>query len=143
MNIKTILFKRISKGIVDILLLIGFLTVISYRSAESSWWSFHCIVSIIWYLLMIVHIWQHWGMTKAVLKWKVLKRNKITFLTVLFFILTTFSIILFIIDVSEQFVHIHHAIVAPLRFVIIIHMISTAKKFITLFRQQPNKNAST
>jgi len=133
--IKNILFKRISKAIVDILLLIGLvLTIISANSAESSWWSFHCVVSMIWYLLMIVHIWHHWGMTKAVFKWKVLKRNKITFVTVIFFILTTFSIILFIVDVSEQFVRFHHSITAPFRLVIIIHMIAAAKKFMALFR---------
>jgi hypothetical protein len=50
MQIKGILSNRISKATVDILLLIGFvLTLISSRSAESSWWSFHCIVSMIWY----------------------------------------------------------------------------------------------
>jgi hypothetical protein len=135
MQIKDILSNRISKAIVDILLLTGFvLTLISSRSAESSWWSFHCIVSMIWYFLMIVHIWQHWGMTKAVFKWKVLKRNKMTFLTVVFFILMTFSIILFIADVSEQFVRIHHAFASPFRLVIIIHIVTKAKRFVSLFK---------
>jgi hypothetical protein len=127
--------KRISKAIIDILLIVGLiLTLITSRSAESSWWSFHCVASMIWYLLMIVHIWQHWGMTKAVFKWKVLKRNKITFLTVIFFILLTFSIILFTFGVSEQFVNIHHTITSPLRLVIIIHLLTKAKRFVSLLK---------
>jgi hypothetical protein len=134
-NIERIFSKRISKAIVDILLIIGLvLTIISSRSAESSWWSFHCMVSMAWYALMIVHIWQHLQMTKAVFKWKVLKRNKMTFITVIFFILMTFSIILFIADVSDQFVRIHLAIASPFRFVIIIHMVTKTKQFLACFR---------
>jgi hypothetical protein len=133
--IQNLFSKRISKAIVDILLIIGLvITLITSRSAESSWWSFHCVASMIWYLLMIAHIWQHWKMIKALTKWKVLKRNKITFLTVIFFILLTFSIILFMIDVSEQFVHIYHTITSPLRLVIIIHLVTKVKRFVSLFK---------
>jgi hypothetical protein len=134
-RLKDIFFKRISKAIIDILLIMGLiLAIISAHSAESSWWSFHCIVSMVWYALMIVHIWQHWGMTKAVFKWKVLKRNKITFITIVFFILLTFSIILFMIDVNDQFIRIHHAIASPLRIVIVIHTVQKWKQFLVCFR---------
>ena len=37
-----------------------------------------CIVSMAWYSLMLIHIWQHWQLTKALAKWKVMKRNIIT-----------------------------------------------------------------
>jgi hypothetical protein len=133
---KKILSKRISKAIVDILLIIGLiLAIISGTSAEKSWWTFHCIVSMTWYALMIVHIWQHWTITKLTLqlKPKVLKRNKITLLTIVFFILMTFSIVLFLADVSDDFVRIHHAIASPFRLVIIIHTIAKAKMFLRLF----------
>ena len=136
---KRIFSNPISKITVDILLIAGLvLAIISARSAEKSWWSFHCIVSMIWYLLMVVHIWQHWGMTKAVLKWKVLKRNKITFLTDIFFILMTFSIIIFMVDVSNDFVRIHHAVASPFRLVIVIHIIQKTKRFVQLFKKSNN-----
>ena len=133
--IKNLPSKRISKAIVDILLITGFvITIISSRSPEWSWWSFHCVASIILYLLMIVHIWMHWKMIKAFQKWKVVKRNKMIVLVGIFFILLTFSITLYMIDVNKQFVHIHHFITSPLRFVIIIHLVMKAKRFISLFK---------
>ena len=137
-KIKNLLFRKISKAVVDILLVAGLvITMISGWTAEDSWWTFHCIASMIWYLLMIIHIWQHWGMTKAVFKWKVLKKNKITFLTVISFILITLSIILFIVNINEQFVHFHHVVASVLEKIVIIHMIITVRKFMALFRQNP------
>jgi len=132
---KNFLHKRISKAIIDILLLVGLiLSIISARSACHSWGSFHCIVSMIWYALMLVHIWQHWAMTKAVFKWKFLKRNKITFLTNIVFILMTLSIIIFIFKVDDRLVHIHHVIAHIFWAVIIIHMITKFKQFKACFR---------
>ena len=133
--IKDIFAKRISKAIVDILLFIGlFVSIFSSRSTEHSWWTVHCIVSIVWYLLILIHIWQHWKMTKALFKTKVLKRNKITFLTVVVFILMTFSIICFIAEVNDKLVHIHHIIAHIFWVVLIIHAITKIKQFLTCFR---------
>ena len=137
MVIKYILTKRISKAIVDILLLIGLIIVLlTSRSAEKSWWTFHCVASMTWYMLMLVHIWQHWQITKSLLmlKWKALKRNKIALLTTIIFILMTFSIILFMIDVSDKFVHIHHRIADVFKVVVVIHTIMKAKQFLICFR---------
>lgn len=134
-TITDILSKRISKAIVDILLFVGlFVSIVSSRSTEHSWWTFHCIVSIVWYLLMLVHIWQHWKITKALMRRKVMKRNKITLMTFIVFILMTFSIICFITEVSDKFVHIHHVIAHIFWAVIILHAITKLKQFVTYFR---------
>ena len=126
--------KRISKAIVDILLIAGLiLSIHSSRHFATSWGSYHCIVSMIWYALMLIHIWQHWRHTKALAKWKVMKRNIITSLTAVVFILITFSVILFIAEISDQFVHIHHIISHVFWAVIIIHAIQKSKRFIYLF----------
>ena len=135
--IKDIFFQRISKAIVDILLIIGLVLVIaSSHFAKESWLSYHCIVSMSWFALMIVHIGQHWQMTKALitLQWKALKRNKITFITLIAFILMAISVILFMVAVSDKSVHFHHAIASPFRFVIIIHTITKIKQFVACFR---------
>ena len=122
------------KVIVDILLLIGlFLSILSARHSADSWASFHCVVSMIWYALMLVHIGQHWRLTKALAKWKVMKRNIITSLTTVLFILMTFSVILFIAGINEQFVRIHHIIAHVFWAMIIIHVIQKAKRFSTYF----------
>ena len=138
--IKDIFLKRISKAIVDVLLLAGlFLSILSARRCADSWGSFHCIVSMVWYALMLVHIWQHWQLTKALAKWKVMKRNIITFLTVVVFILMTFSVILFIAGINDQFVRIHHIIAHIFWAVIIIHAIQKAKRFVQLLKDKKNQ----
>ncbi|MCL2119896.1 MAG: hypothetical protein FWH27_15875 [Planctomycetaceae bacterium] len=135
--VENILDKRAAKAIVDVLLLIGLvLVILTVHSAERSWWSFHCIISMTWYVLMLVHICQHWRMTKLLLKLnrKALKRNTITLLTVIAFILMTFCILLFIIELSEKFVHIHHVVASPFRLVIVVHTITKIKQFVACFR---------
>jgi len=135
--IKDIFFKAVSKKIVDILLLAGLiLSIKTARTADYSWGSFHCIVGLIWYAIMLVHIWQHWRFIKALAKWKVIKRNIITSLTVVVFILMTFSVMLFITKINNQFVHIHHIIAHLFWAVIIIHAVQKSKRFIHLFKKK-------
>jgi len=133
---KHLFSKKITKAIIDILLLIGLvLSIKTARTADNSWGSLHCLVSMAWYALMLVHIWQHWRFIKALAKWKVMKRNIITSLTVVIFILMTFSVILFIADINDQFVRIHHIIAHIFWAVIIIHAIQKAKRFINLLKK--------
>ena len=136
MIIKNIIFKKTSKVIVDLLLLIGLvLSIKTARNADYSWGSYHCIISWVWYALILVHIWQHWHMTKVLVKWKVMKCNIITILTVFVFILMTFSVILFVVDIDVQFVRIHHIISHIFWAIIIIHTIQKSKRFINLFKR--------
>ena len=128
--------KSILKAIVDILLIVGILISIlsSRRSDAASWGSFHCISSMVWYGLMIVHIWQHWRLTKAFVKPKVMRRNIFTSLTIFVFILMTVSIVLFIFGTGHQVVRIHHVISHIFWAVILIHAIQKAKQFVRLFK---------
>ena len=128
---------RITKAIVDVLLVIGLLlSMNSAHVSESAWWSFHCIVSMLWYALMLLHVGQHWQMTKALLtlKWKAIKRNKTTLLTIIVFILITFSLILFIVGISDRLVRIHHTIADIFKVVVSIHAIVKVKQFLACFR---------
>ena len=128
--------KPISKAIVDILLIVGTIVSIlsSRRLGAASWGSFHCIASMVWYALMLVHIWQHWRLTKAFAKPKVMRRNIITSLTIVVFILMTVSIVLFIFGTGHQSVRIHHAISHVFWIVILIHAIQKTKQFMRLFK---------
>ncbi|MCL2416411.1 MAG: hypothetical protein FWD02_00550 [Bacteroidales bacterium] len=133
---KQIFLTKHSKAIIDILLIIGiFLSIKTARNTCYSWGSWHCIVSMIWYALMLIHIWQHWALTKAVsTKWKVMKRNKITFFTVVVFVLMTLNIIVFIFEVNSTLVHVHHILSHIFWKVMIIHTIQKTKHFARLFK---------
>ncbi|MCL2562054.1 MAG: hypothetical protein FWE10_07055 [Rikenellaceae bacterium] len=134
---KDLFSSRIAKAIVDILLVAGLLlSIFSARRSADSWASFHCIVSMAWYALMLLHIWQHWRLTKALVKWKVMKRNAVTSLTILVFVLMTLSVITFIADISDLSVRIHHIIAHVFWAVIIIHALTKTKRFISLFRRR-------
>ena len=128
--------KPISKAIVDILLIVGtFISILSSRRSDAaSWGSFHCISSMVWYALMLVHIWQHWRLTKAFSKKKVMRRNIVTSLTIFVFILMTVSFVLFIFGTGFQSVRIHHVISHLFWAVILIHAIQKAKQFVRLFK---------
>jgi len=130
-----ILLKPISKAVVDLLLLVGlFLSILSSRHSADSWGSLHCIVSMTWYALMLIHIWQHWQMTKALTTWKVMRRNIITTLTAIMFILLTVSIVLFVGGVSHKATHIHHAVAHIFWMVILVHAIHKTMQFKRLFQ---------
>ena len=135
---QTVFSKPISKAIIDVLLIVGFFVsnLSSRHSGSDSWGSFHCIASIIGYALILVHIGQHGRMTKSLTKPKVMRRNIITTLTAGAFILTTFSVILFIFGINRQSVQIHHAIAHIFWMVIFIHAITKTKRFIYLFKRK-------
>jgi uncharacterized integral membrane protein len=92
---------------------------------------------------MLLHIWQHWTITKLTLqlKPKVLKRNKITLMVIVVFILMTLSIITFIFKVNESLVEIHHLVSHIFYKLMIIHTIAKAKMFLRLFKNT-EKNGS-
>ena len=120
---KILLSKPIVKAAVDIVLIAGlFVSMITAKSTYSaSWRSLHCMASMAWYAMMLVHIWIHRRLIKALVKPKVLKRNKITFLTLVMFVLMTFSILLFVFGVNHPSTHIHHTIAHLFWMVMIIH----------------------
>ena len=131
--------KPTSKAIVDILLIAGvIISIISSRRPDAaSWGSFHCIASMTWYALILVHIWQHWRLTKAFTKLKVMRRNIITTATIIVFVLITVSVVLFIFGTGHQSVRIHHAISHVFWVVILIHAVQKAKQFVRLFMRLP------
>ena len=134
--------KPISKVIVDILLIAGFfISILSSRRMDAaSWGSLHCMASMTWYALILVHIWQHWRLTKALTKRNVMRRNIITTLTVGVFILMTVSVVFFLFGTGHQSIRIHHAISHIFWAVILIHTIQKAKQLTLLFKKFQLKN---
>ena len=139
----SIFSSKISKIVVDILLIAGiFVSKVSGTSESASWLSFHCIACMVWYALIVVHIWQHWRMTKALAKPNVMKRNKITTLAVIAFCALTFSIVLFVFKIDTKMVNIHDTIANIFTLVMIVHLIAKAKSFLRLFKRDYINNSN-
>lgn len=129
---KELFLSRRAKIAVDFLLIIG-LALSFFQPSGAYRTSFHCIACSIWFLIMIVHIWQHWKLTKAFTKMKVILKNKITAMTILCFILMTISIFQFATGLNTS--HFHHLIGHIFTLVVIIHTIQKFKRFLFLFKR--------
>ncbi|NCA80660.1 MAG: hypothetical protein EOM76_10850 [Sphingobacteriia bacterium] len=101
---KLFLSKR-ARLIVDILLFIG---IAGLGGTGKTWSSSHCIGASIWLILMLIHVAQHWQLTKSLTKWRVIRRNKITALTTLGFVLMLSSVLLFVFELKDSFIAFHH-----------------------------------
>lgn len=127
-----IFLSKRAKIVVDILLIIGL--VLSFLPPSGvRWTSLHCIACIVWYLIMIIHIWQHWKLTKAFTKKKVILKNKVTALIIVLFILMTISILQLASGFEIPHLNFHHLIGRIFVFAIIIHTIQKFKLLLGLF----------
>ena len=123
--------SRRAKRIIDILLLLG---IAGLSGTGKHWNSPHCIGASVWILLMIIHIAQNWKFIKAFTKWKIIKKNKITALTILGFIFILSSVLLLSIGFNDSFILYHHIIARLFFLIIILHIINKFKRFISLFK---------
>lgn len=130
--IKKILSSKQAKIVVDILLIAGL--ILSFFSPTGAYWaSLHCVVCTMWFLAIGIHIWQHWNLTKAFTKTKVVVKNKITALTIACFILMAVSISQFAIGLEIP--HFHNFIGHLFYIIVIIHTIQKLRRFIALFKR--------
>ena len=144
MNMKKIFLSRQSKIVVDILMLLTFLLLIAFmHQTDLQWKSAHCIFGLICTLLMLIHTAQHWKFTKAVITKKaVMRRNKITFLTVLNLLLLVVSVLLMIGELNVSSVMFHHGLGKLCGLILIIHIVQKFKRLLSLFKKE-TKTIST
>jgi hypothetical protein len=135
---KKLFLSKQSKLVVDILLLLG---IAGLGGTGKTWSSTHCIGASIWLLLMFIHIAQHWQLTKLLTKWSVIRKNKITTLTTLGFILMLSSVFLFAFELKDSFIAFHHIAGRLFFLIFIIHIVTKFKRFISMFRK--NKRTSS
>lgn len=115
-----------AKIIIDILLFIG---IAGLGDTGKTWSSPHCIGASIWLLLMFIHIAQHWQHTKSFTRWSVIRKNKITALTIFAYALILSSVLLFIFDFKDSFIAFHHVAGRLFLFIITLHVIDKFKRF--------------
>jgi len=142
--------KGICQAITDILMFVGIiLSIISSSVFESStdavnkgarvedvfsWGNWHCILSVVVVILMIVHFLQHFDFVKQLFSEK-FKLKHIYFSVVsIAFILLLFSLFQFLIGFSEEYLEFHEIVVHLFSFIILIHIIAKANKFIMLLK---------
>lgn len=135
---ENVFLSKQSKLVVDILLFLG---IAGLGGTGKTWSSPHCIGASIWLLLMFIHIAQHWQLTKSFTKWSVILKNKISALTTLGFVLMLSSVFLFIFELKDSFIAFHHIAGRLFFLILIIHIVTKFKRFISMFRK--NKQTSS
>ncbi|MDR1876783.1 MAG: hypothetical protein LBQ84_04085 [Flavobacteriaceae bacterium] len=135
---KSIFLSKRAKIIVDILLAFGFIVAYIFSDIEATrityWKSFHCIMGITWFILIITHVVQHLHIIKYFTRKKVILRNKITTLIIICFILMLSSILSLIIGTEIPILEFHNVIGHVFISLVIIHAADRAKRFISLFK---------
>ena len=135
---KKLFLSKQSKLIVDILLFIG---IAGLGGTGKTWASPHCIGASIWLILMLIHIAQHWQLTKLLIKWSIIQKNKITALTTFGFIIMLSSVFLFAFELRDSFIAFHRIAGRLFFLIIIIHIVTKFKRFISMFKN--NKRTSS
>jgi hypothetical protein len=142
--------KQISKGIVEIILLLTLVgCVISTQVFEESkealrkglnaedvfsWGTSHCIVSLGFVFIILIHIGQHWKFLQTLISKNLYLKNKLTTLTFITFFLTVVSILLYLTGFTFTTLHIHSMFAHLLVLMAIIHFISMLKRLVGLFK---------
>ena len=137
---KETLLTPFAKVVTDIFLIL--LLLACYITGETTvfeanwsiWISVHAIVGIFMSLAMVLHLWQHWRMIKAFTKFKVIARNFITFLSIVFFCLLAVSILLMCWPMYST-LEIHHFIAIFFTKLMFIHAIAQFPSMMRLIRR--------
>lgn len=128
---RNIFVSRQAKISIDILLGAGLLAAAICSKLQGSythyWVSPHCIASMLWFLLLLVHITQHWRVIKAFTRKKVIWKNKITALTIAACILMALSILTFLMEITLPLLHAHGIIGRLFILMVVIHTIDKCR----------------
>jgi|WetSurMetagenome_2_1015567.scaffolds.fasta_scaffold301635_1 hypothetical protein len=148
--------KNIHKGLIDIIMILGLIgcsisSSVFEKSKEAlrngakiedvfSWGTLHCIVSIVFVCIILIHIGQHWHFHNTLITKKLYFKNKLITLTIITFLLTVVSFLLYSIGFTFNTLHFHSMIVHAFVFIVIIHFITKFKKMICLFKRSNTKD---
>lgn len=136
---KSLFLSRRAKIVIDILLVVGLFLAGGLsdfdRTSDNYWESTHCIIGLLWFSLIIIHVGQHWRFIKSLTKKKVISKNKVTTITTICFILMFVSVLSFIIGFKIPLLKFHNVIGHVFALMVIIHTINKSKRFISLLKK--------
>ena len=148
---KTKSTNRKSKFIINIMMVAGFIgCLISTAVFEGgqrgghhgggfeskfSWGTSHCIISLLFVAFIFVHIYQHWGYLKAVIRKNLYWKNIILTLTSVLFLATLVSFILYLNSFSGVYRHYHSFVTHSFVALAVVHFLLNFKKLIALIKK--------
>lgn len=149
-NTRSLFTGKLSKGIVDIILLICLILCIHSSSAFQeglervrngagygsvfAWGTLHCLTGLVFVCFMAFHIWQRWNFYKALMRKKLYRKNKLATFVSITYILLIISILLFLTGFTESTMHFHLLFAHLFALTVIIHAVTRLRQFVSLFR---------
>jgi hypothetical protein len=141
--------RSISKGVTGLLALLSMIgcwvsTDMGVKNGESfrnrsdvgndySWGTLHSILSIVFTLLIIIHIWQHWKLIVGIIKKNLYSRNIVTTLTSITFLVTVVSFLLYLTGFSHSKGEFHGTIGNIFLITCCVHLVLNFRKMLVLF----------
>lgn len=138
-----------SKGVIDLITILAMIgcwistdTVKGqrgqFRSEQDiannfSWGTLHSILSIVFTLMIIIHIWQHWKFIKGIILKNLYSRNIVTTLSLITFVLTVVSFLLYLTGFSHSRGEFHGTIANIFLITGGVHLVLNFKKLVALF----------
>ena len=96
------------------------------------WGTFHCIISTLFLVIILVHIWQHWSLINTIVSRKLFGKNKILTIAAVLFMLMMISFTLYLTGITRSTIHFHSLVAHFFVFFIIIHLAVNFKKLFLL-----------
>jgi hypothetical protein len=141
--------NKTSKGILDLITIIAMIGCwVSTDTAKGpreafrnglddtnnfSWGTPHSILSIVFTVLLVVHIWQHWKLIKLIVIKNLYSKNIVTSLTLLTFIVTVASFLIYFTGFSHSKGEFHGTVANIFLIAGCIHLVLNFKKMLALF----------
>jgi uncharacterized membrane protein YozB (DUF420 family) len=138
-----------SKGIIDLITIISMIgcwvsteTVKGHRgqfrteqdfAGNFSWGTLHSILSIIFTILVVIHIWQHWKFILAIIKKNLYSKNVVTTLNFVLFAVTVISFLLYLTGFSRPKGEFHGSVANIFLIAGCIHLVLNFERLLALF----------
>jgi hypothetical protein len=111
-------------------------------ASSFSWGTLHSIVSIAFTVLLIIHLCQHWKFIKGIVKKHLYLRNKVTTITLITFVVTILSFLLFLTGFNRSLGEFHGTAANIFLITCCIHLVFNFKKMLILFKGTIFRNDS-
>lgn len=151
---ETILKNKISKAVVDMIMLLCLIGCIhssfafeksmenirngaSYESLFA-WGTLHCATGLIFICFMGIHIVQRLNFYKALIRKKLYLKNKLITLVTTSFLLLIVSLLLFLTGFTDHTLHFHFVFAHLFALTIIVHSVTKLKQLLDLFLKSRN-----
>jgi hypothetical protein len=97
-----------------------------------SWGTLHSILSIIFTVIILIHIWQHWEFIKGIIIKNLYSKNIVTTITLLTFIVTILSFLVYFTGFNHSKGEFHGTIANIFLLTCCVHLVLNFKKMLVL-----------